>query len=158
MALLHHRKKLSPREIHDLISLCLSSTRFIFNGCHHTQKASGNSFLELDASTHAKSHKRSKKGSIPSPLPYTTSMHNLHTSLIPSSAIYQFTQMTAVAWCITPVQISKVPPPTPQTKQPNSNFNDCLNAIHERTQFTGGEEVDNSVAFLDVKVTWHEDG
>ena len=91
------RKKLSPREIHNLISLCLSSTRFIFNGCHHTQKGSGNSFLELDASTHAKSHKRSKKGSIPSPLPYTTPMHNLHTSLIPSSAIFQFTQMTTVA-------------------------------------------------------------
>ena len=41
------RTGLSPDEICDLISLCLSSSNFIFNDRHHTQKDSGPIGLSL---------------------------------------------------------------------------------------------------------------
>ena len=41
------RTKLSPTEICDLISLCLQSSNFIYNGRHHTQRDSGPIGLSL---------------------------------------------------------------------------------------------------------------
>ena len=41
------RTRLSPGEICDLISLCLSSSNFIYNDRHHTQKDSGPIGLSL---------------------------------------------------------------------------------------------------------------
>ena len=35
---------------------------------------------------------------------------------------------------------------------PASAFNDCLNAVHPRVQFTREDEDDNAIAFLDVKL------
>ena len=44
------------------------------------------------------------------------------------------------------------------TPDPAVNFNDFLNSIHERVQFTREEEKDNSIAFLDVLVTRENTG
>ena len=44
---LHLRTKLTPDEICDLISLCLSSSNFIFDSRHHTQQNSGPIGLSL---------------------------------------------------------------------------------------------------------------
>ena len=43
-------------------------------------------------------------------------------------------------------------------RDPADEFNVCLNAVHERVQFTREEEENRSIAFLDVFVTWKEDG
>ena len=43
-------------------------------------------------------------------------------------------------------------------RNPVEDFNECLNAVHPRVQFTREEEEDNSIAFLDVFVTRHDDG
>ena len=44
---LHLRTKMSPEEICELISLCLSSSNFIYNDRHHTQEDSGPIGLSL---------------------------------------------------------------------------------------------------------------
>ena len=41
------RTKLTPTDICDLVSLCLSSSNFIFNGRHHSQSDSGPIGLSL---------------------------------------------------------------------------------------------------------------
>ena len=43
-------------------------------------------------------------------------------------------------------------------RDPLAEFNDCLNAVHPRVQLTREEEVNNSIAFLDVWVTRKDDG
>ena len=43
-------------------------------------------------------------------------------------------------------------------RDPVAEFNDCLNAVHERVQFTREEEEENAIAFLDVHITRLEDG
>jgi hypothetical protein len=46
-ASLSSRTKLSPKDIHELLDLCLSSTNFTYNGHHHTTKDSGPIGLSL---------------------------------------------------------------------------------------------------------------
>ena len=43
-------------------------------------------------------------------------------------------------------------------RNPAEDFNDCLNAVHQRVQFTREEEENSSIAFLDVYVTRQDDG
>ena len=45
-----------------------------------------------------------------------------------------------------------------QTRDPVSDFLDCLNSVHSRVQFTKEDEEDISIPFLDVHITRHEDG
>jgi hypothetical protein len=40
-----------------------------------------------------------------------------------------------------------------QRLDPASNFNKCLNAVHPRVKFTREEEVDGTIAFLDIHIT-----
>ena len=46
---------------------------------------------------------------------------------------------------------------TPRT-DPAVEFQECLNAVHERVQFTREEEEEKSIAFLDVRITRQEHG
>ena len=43
-------------------------------------------------------------------------------------------------------------------RNPTADFNDCLNAVHSRVQFTREEEENKSIAFLDVFITREENG
>ena len=45
-----------------------------------------------------------------------------------------------------------------EERNPTEEFNECLNAVHDRVQFTREEEEDCSIAFLDVFVTRQENG
>ena len=47
---------------------------------------------------------------------------------------------------------------TENTSDPAADFNDCLNSVHKRVQFTREEEEDRSIAFLDTLVTREENG
>ena len=44
------------------------------------------------------------------------------------------------------------------SEDPASLFNDCLNEVHPRVQFTREEEQENTIAFLDVKLMRHTNG
>ena len=64
-------------------------------------------------------------------------------------------------WCVLRYQPpSRRPGLRSDTQRPDpaASFNDCLNEIHERVQFTREEEVDKSIAFLDVFLTRQDDG
>ena len=45
-----------------------------------------------------------------------------------------------------------------QRVDPAAAFNDCLNEVHPRVQFTREEEEDKSIAFLDVYLTRQDNG
>ena len=45
-----------------------------------------------------------------------------------------------------------------QRVDPAESFNDCLNEVHPRVQFTREEEENNSIAFLDVHLTREDNG
>ena len=57
-------------------------------------------------------------------------------------------------WCLMPYSRPGLRSSTANQSDPASDFNDCLNSIHPRVQFTREEEDENqSIAFLDVFVT-----
>ena len=64
-------------------------------------------------------------------------------------------------WCV----LEFPPPPrrhglrsNNQRVDPAAAFNDCLNEVHPRVQFTREEEEDKSIAFLDVYLTRQDNG
>ena len=144
---LSKRTKLTPYDIIDLIKICLSSSNFVFDNRHHTTEDSGPIGLSLMVTVSQlwMSHTMEKAIKI--------AKERGHT--VPRNiSIY----MDDV-WSTMPQ-----PPHRPglrsntTPRDPVADFNDCLNAVHERVQFTREEEQDNSIAFLDVQITRLEDG
>ena len=142
---LQSRTKLTPEEVTDLISSCLSSSNFFYNNRHHTQKDSGPIGLSLMVTisqiwmifTMEQAIARAKSSNLPVPRVIFIYMDD--------------------CWCLIPYRRPGLRNTT-NTTDPAVTFNDCLNAIHPRVQFTREEEVDQSIAFLDVFVTRNSDG
>ena len=143
---LANRTKLSSGEICDLISLCLSLSNFIYNERHHTQKDSGPIGLSLMVTvsqiwmltTMQKAIKEAKK------------RRN-------SIARHIFIYMDD-CWCIMQYPRPGLRSTTTHSTDPAAQFNECLNSIHERVQFTREEEQGNAITFLNVHVTRNDDG
>ena len=144
---LYQRTKLSPYDIADLITICLSSSDFIYNSRHHTTKDSGPIGLSLMVTisqiwmsyTMEKALKIAKNRGATIPRNIFIYMDDCWNSIND------------------PPRRSGLRHTTPRP-DPAEEFNDCLNAVHERVQFTREEEESRSIAFLDVFVTRKEDG
>ena len=142
---LSSRTRLSPSEICDLISLCLSSSNFIYNGRHHSQNDSGPIGLSLMVTisqlwminTMEEAIKEAKRRRTPIPRHIFIYMDD--------------------CWCLIQYPRPGLRNAT-STSDPAAEFNDCLNSIHERVQFTREEESEKSIAFLDVWVSRKDDG
>ena len=130
------------------MNTCLSSSNFIYNERHHTTNDSGPIGLSLMVTV--------------------SQIWMIHTM---DEAIKQ----AKSRGCVIPRNIfiymddcfcTVADPPlrpglrsrsTPR-RNPAEEFNDCLNSVHPRVQFTREEEEDKSIAFLDALVTRHDDG
>ena len=61
-------------------------------------------------------------------------------------------------WCLLPYPRQGLRSATTNPRDPALDFQECLNSIHPRVQFTKEEESEHSIAFLDVYVTREDDG
>ena len=144
---LHKRTSLSPYDIVDLIDICLSSSNFVYDGRHHTTENSGPIGLSLMVTV--------------------SQIWMIYT-------IGEAVKIAKNRGCIVPQNIevyvddcwATILDPPPRTglrndrprRDPAAEFQECLNAVHPRVQFTREEETDKSIAFLDCLVTRHDDG
>ena len=146
---LHRRTKLSPTDITDLIRICLSSSDFVYDDRHHTTEDSGPIGLSLMVTVSQIWMTHTMESAI------ETAKQRL--LIIPR---HIFVYMDD-CWCV----IHTPPAPRrpglrssdPPRSDPAVEFNNCLNSVHERVQFTREEE-DKLIAFLDVHVTRESDG
>ena len=138
---LNSRTKLNPDEICDLISLCLSSSNFIYNKRHHTQKDSGPIGLSLMVTV--------------SQIWMIDTMEK--ATKVAQTRGYTVPRLTFIymddCWCLIPYRRPGLRNSPSSQSDPAADFNDCLNSIHERVQFTREEEEEKSIAFLDVYIT-----
>ena len=145
---LPQRTLLTPYDIVDLITICLSTSDFVYDGRHHTTKDSGPIGLSLMVTVSQlwMVHTMEEAIKIARQRNYT----------IPRN----ITTYIDDCWCT----VNRPPPRTglrsgePQERNPVEDFNECLNAVHPRVQFTREEEENNSIPFLDTFLTRHEDG
>ena len=145
---LPQRTKLTPYDIIELAEICLSTSNFTYNNRHHTTNDSGPIGLSLMVTisqiwmsiTIDKAIKTAKS----------------RGCVIPRNIFVYMDDM----WC------TVANPPLRQglrnqnqtRRDPAAEFNDCLNSVHKRVQFTREEEEEKSIAFLDVFVTRQDDG
>ena len=135
------RTKLSPSEIAELISLCVSTSNFIYNGRHHTQKDSGPIGLSIMVTISQiwmtfhldEAIEIANARSIPVPRHITIYMDD--------------------CWGLVCYPREGLRNNSPSAGDPAVLFNQCLNEVHERVQFTREEEKENSIPFLDVSLT-----
>ena len=142
---LKNRTKLTPLDITDLISFCLSTSNFSYDGRHHTQRDSGPIGLSLMVT-----------------ISQIWMIHTLERAIeiADSRKISRPCHLTSYIddyWCVMPY-----PRPglrsSDNAADPAIQFNECLNQVHPRVQFTREEEKDNNIAFLDVSITCEEIG
>ena len=130
------RTRLSVDDICDLISLCLSSTNFLYNGRHHTQKDSGPIGLSLMVTlsqlwmieTMERAIEEAKKRRL------TIPRH-----------IFEYMDD---CWCLIQYPRPGLRSADTSPSDPAEEFNRCLNSIHSRVQFTREEEVDKKLHSL----------
>ena len=143
---LKSRTKLSPDEICDLISLCLSSSNFLYDDRHHTQKDSGPIGLSLMVTVSqiwmiytiekAIQIARSRNLTVPRHL-----------------KVYMDDCWGLVSYPRQGLRSSSV-----SSADPAVEFNQCLNEVHPRVQFTREDEIDGAIAFLDVHLQRENNG
>ena len=146
---LHKRTKLSPYEIADLISICLSSSDLIFDERHHTTENAGPIGLSLMVTvsqiwmtfTMDKAIKIAKERHVPIPRYISLYMDDIW-NLINDP----------------PHRTGLRSNNTSAPRDPAADFQACLNAVHERVQFTREDEKDKSIPFLDILITRHDNG
>ena len=133
--------KLTPYDIVDLISICLSSSDFIYNERHHTTKDSGPIGLSLMVTV---------------------------SQLWMTNTMEKGLKIARDRGCVVPRHVSiymddvwatvSDPPRRPGLRSTDNNsdpirdpaaeFKDCLNSVHERVQFTLEKEEEMLIAFL----------
>jgi len=140
------RTKLSPDDITDLISLCLSSSNFVYDNRHHTQDNSGPIGLSLMVTI--------------SQLWMTHTIEKaIHTAESQGSTIPRhLTVYMDDCWGIVTQRRPGLRSSSNMPDDPATDFQNHLNLVHPRVQFTREEEVDKSIAFLDVHLTREENG
>ena len=142
------RTKLSPEEIGDLISLCLSSTDFIFNNRHHTTKDSGPIGLSLMVTVSQMWMIHTMEGAIrkaeedDSPIPDNIFVYMDDCLCTITSRVYMRPGLRSNS----------------SSTDPAESFNQCLNSVHPRVCFTREAEEDGKIAFLDVLAHRQENG
>ena len=145
---LKNRTNLTSDDIADLISLCLETTDFVYNNRHNTTNDSGPIGLSLMVYiaqiwmiyTIKQAVKLAKEKNIPTPQELEVYMDDCWCFFIARSFIRQGLRNNN------------------SSTDPASDFNDCLNSIHERVKFTREEEIDGKIAFLDVLIKKYADG
>ena len=138
------RTKLLPPDICNLISLCLSTSNFIYDDRHHTQNDSGPIGLSLMVTisqiwmifTMQRGIEIARDRGTPVPRHITIYMDDIY--------------------CI--VHYGREGLRSNTASDPLVAFNDCLNAVHPRVQFTREIEENGSIAFLDVFLTRQTNG
>ena len=149
---LNQRTSLEPQDIVDLISLCLSSSDFSYNGRHHTTNNSGPIGLSLMVTvsqlwmcyTMREAIKTAKNRMITIPKNIFIYMDDIFCTITDNPARPGLRSSSSSSSNTRP--------------DPAALFNECLNSVHERVQFTREMEEDRSIAFLDVYITRLEDG
>jgi hypothetical protein len=138
------RTKTDPTDICKLLDLCLSSSDFIFDGWRHTTKDSGPIGLSL--------------------MVCISQIWMMHTMEKPITIAHKrgvatprhLTIYMDDCWGVMRHQPAPRHPglcSSAQTFDPAADFNHCLDAVHPRVKFTREEEVEDSIAFLDVHPT-----
>ena len=145
---LKDRTQLSPKDIKDLLQLCLETTDFIFNDRHNTTNDSGPIGLSLMVTV-------SQLWMVHT---IETAIHIAREKNIPHPENLEVYMDDC--WGTIASRPILRPGLRSQTNliDPAEAFNNCLNEVHHRVKFTREEEVDNKIAFLDVLVHRHEDG
>ena len=132
------RTNLDPDDICDLISLCLSTSNFIYNERHHTQKDSGPIGLSLMV-------KVSQIWMIHS-MEKAIDLAKARGTVVPRLITIYMDDV----WCLVPHRRPGLRSSTAEPTDPAVEFNNCLNDVHPRVQFTREDELEGSIAFLDV--------
>ena len=142
------RTSLSPYDIIDLIDICLSSSDFVYNDRHHTTNDSGPIGLSLMVTVSQIWMVYTMEEAI--------KIARQRNCTIPRNINIYMDD----CWCtvIAPPRRTGLRSGDDAVRNPTADFNDCLNAVHNRVQFTREEEEDKSIAFLDVYITRKEDG
>ena len=144
---LSQRTNLTPYDIIDLINICLSSSDFVYDNRHHTTEDSGPIGLPLMVTVSQVWMSHTMEGAI------KIAKERGHT--VPRNITIYIDDCWSTI--LQPPQRQGLRSNKP-TRDPAADFNDCLNAVHERVQFTREEEENNAIAFLDVHITRLEDG
>jgi hypothetical protein len=142
---LHICTKLTPTDICSLLSLCLSSSDFVYDGRYHTTKDSGPIGLALMVCVAQIWMTYTIEGAL-----VITEDRGL---ILPR----HISMYMDDCWCVMRYQ----PPPRrpglrssiTRRTDPAADFNDCPNAVHPRVKFMQEEEVDGTIAFLDVHLS-----
>ena len=141
------RTRLTPYDVIDLATMCLSSSNFVYDGRHHTTNDSGPIGLSLMVTVSQIWMVHTMEEAI--------KIARQRNNTVPRNINIYMDD----CWC------TVVSPPVRTglrsgntQRNPTADFNECLNAVHSRVQFTREEEEEKSIAFLDVFVMRKDDG
>ena len=142
------RTNLSPYDIVDLIDICLSSSNFIYDGRHHTTNDSGPIGLSLMVTVSQIWMIHTMEEAI--------KLARQRSHSIPRNIKIYMDD----CWCtiMNPPRRTGLRNDDEQERKPIEDFNKCLNDVHSRVQFTREEEENQTIAFLDVLITRHDNG
>ena len=142
------RTQLTPYDIIDLVTMCLSSSNFVYDGRHHTTNDSGPIGLSLMVTVSQIWMVHTMEEAI--------KIAKQRNHIVPKNINIYMDD----CWCtvLSPPLRTGLRSGNAQERNPTADFNECLNAVHSRVQFTREEEVEKSIAFLDVFVTREDDG
>ena len=138
------RTSLSPTEICELISLCLSSSNFLYDSRHHTQNNSGPIGLSLMVTVSQLWMIHTMEKAIENARERGTTIPRFITIYMDD------------VWCV--IQYGRQGLRNSTASDPAVDFNECLNAVHPSVQFTREMEENNSIPFLDVLLTREPNG
>ena len=145
---LPQRTHLTPYDVIDLVDICLSSSNFVYDDRHHTTNDSGPIGLSLMVTVSQIWMVHTMEQAI--------KIARRRNHIVPRNINIYMDD----CWCTinSPPVCTGLRSGNTQERNPAADFNECLNAVHERVQFTREEEEEKSIAFLDVFVTRNDDG
>ena len=145
---LQTRTKLTSYDIIDLANICLSTSDFVYDNRHHTTENSGPIGLSLMVTVSVIWMDHTMKSAVKVAKSRRVTVPRIIFSYVDD----------CFATVLDPPRRTGLRTNNQTTTDPAIDFNECLNSVHPRVQFTREEEENKSIAFLDVLVTRHDDG